>query len=152
MEKLESLLMVCGKVVSSTLVGTELVNDHLETAIHLLNGLSQLLSEILIFAPEGLKQTCFDSVCALMVFPELGPDLTGSLKVTHSLELFSAETGEKKIDCLAIPLELGYSKSLSSLNRNNVSRTLGNRPYVTALTQKILLHACFPIVIAKGFQ
>jgi hypothetical protein len=53
MEKLESLLMICGKVVGSTLVGTELVNGHLETAIHLLNGLSWLLSEILIFTPEG---------------------------------------------------------------------------------------------------
>ena len=104
MKKLESLLMVRGEVVGSILVSTELVDDHLEMAIHLLNGPTRLLGKILIFAPKGLKQTCLDSINALMVFLELGPDLTGSLKVTYSLELLSAETGEKQIDCLAIPL------------------------------------------------
>ena len=95
---------------------------------------------------------CFDSVYALMVFLKLGLDLTGSLKVTHSHELLSAKASEKQIDCLAIPLKLGYSESLSPSFRNNVISLLGDRPYVTALTQEKCLHASLPIVIAKGFK
>jgi len=37
MKKLESMLMVSGKIVGSTLVGPELVDDSLKTAKHLLN-------------------------------------------------------------------------------------------------------------------
>ena len=55
MEKLESLLMVSGQMVRRTLVGTELVDNRLKPAKHLLNRLSRLLGEILIFTPKGLK-------------------------------------------------------------------------------------------------
>ena len=37
MKKLESMLMVSGKIVGSTLVGPELVDDSLKMAKHLLN-------------------------------------------------------------------------------------------------------------------
>ena len=87
-----------------------------------------------------------------MVLVEPGPDHTGCLKMTHLLELLSAEASEKQIDCLAIPLELGNNSIVSPSLRNNLSRILGDSPYVTALTQEKRLHASLPVVIAKGFE
>jgi len=60
MQKLESLLMVSGKVICEALVGPELVKDRLKMIKHLRNRLPRLLGEILIFTPVSLKQTGFD--------------------------------------------------------------------------------------------
>jgi len=141
MEKLERLLMIRRKVVSRTLIGAELVDDRLKTVIHALNRLSRLLCEFLIFAPVSLKQSCFDSSCALVLLCELGPDLAGRLEMAHTLVLLIAEADKQNVDGLVIPLILRDGQRLCTLSGNNIGRILGDTPYVAALTQEIHIHA-----------
>ena len=95
MKKLESLFMVCGQVISQTLVGTEFVDYQLKTTKHILHRLTDFLCKVLILVPVGLEKPSFDLGCPLMVFSEGSPNLTHGLKMIHARVLSIAKGREK---------------------------------------------------------
>ena len=105
MEKLESLLMVKREVISRTLIDAELVDDRLKTTKQVLNRLTRLLCEILIFTPVSLKQPGFDLGCPLMMFGEGSLDLMSRTQMAHPLKLRIPHCCKKHVDCFTVCIE-----------------------------------------------
>ena len=152
MQKLESLLMVSGKVICEALVGPEPVKDRLKMIKHLRNRLPRLLGEILIFTPVSLKQTGLDLGCPLKVICEGSPDLMCRRKMAHTLELSIPNSSKQHVDCLVVCIVLVHLKRCSTLLGNHIGSILGNIPYFATLAQQIRFHARLPIIVAKDFQ
>ena len=152
MKKLQRLLMVRGKVIGSTFVGPEFVDDRLKTTKHLRNRLSRLLGEILIFTPVSLKQAGLDLGCPFMVIGEGSPDVTCRTEMAHPLKLDIPNSSKQHVNRLIVRIVLLHLKRCSMLLGNHIGSILGNLPYLATLAQQIRFHARLPIVVAKDFQ